>query len=719
MRKPILILALVATSAYAQTVSESLFDNFASNRTHAGSQGYFTTDITTWGCPGTLDTTNVIWTLICGSISGTYSWAGMTFSGSKMVIDHRRPNDTPVLNITGMTSGPGGRIRVYIANHDVTYGLFGATTPPVHVTGVTTCMGGTPDCDSTGYWLASGLEVDATSSMTGTNTWHSTGHGFVNGDTVWLANCIENPAMTNQKYVVANATANTLDLTGFSGTLCTIAHVIDNMRFDLLQTALNGTFGSPSGTATKIQLGMQVTLNLYPHASGGSPTDFAFAGNSQGGDFVTTANRVRFDAVCDYDLTFNTGISTVGPNGFNFGTYAKPNVAGVTGSQGPHFYHQFAGNIYANRTMHFEAMRKVQHSTSFDGPYLELMEDPTFITPFYGEFAPAHYWDELIEAYFQIALTGAPLAQGANGGICQFSNMKTAVVTGEVDTYVAQVQTSYTGTQYEVTWNQPPVIPSGIDFDVRYSTTGSFHTNGFSSGTSGGTVTGGADAVYSDLVWDSGAMAEAANLWVGIRPHMRAWTQTGNAASTIIVTPYGGHDLQDGDTVTVAGVTNVTNGTYPIDRIASIRWTVDGGHWSAAVVSSGIVTLTVDSTAGVYPGMGLSIVRSGSLDLDTNNPQHNRSIITEVTDSTHLKATTVAADGTYTLGASGTMATFSAISLRGTTPTGSAGSAGNGTVTPADSTRGFYEMQISSGAGPTSSAAASGGNFAAGGSFAK
>jgi hypothetical protein len=120
-----------------------------------------------------------------------------------------------------------------------------------------------------------------------------------------------------------------------------------------------------------------------------------------------------------------------------------------------------------------------------------------------------------------------------------------------------------------------------------------------------------------------------------------------------------------------------------------------GVSWTSAVVSGGIATHTLSSTTGIYPGMLLSIINSGVIFLDNDAPQvKGRALVTEVTDGTHLKATTAAADGTYTPSTLGSLTTFPAMSLRGTTPTGSAGSAGNGTVTPADSTRGFYEMQI-------------------------
>jgi hypothetical protein len=640
-------------------------------------------------------------------------------SGNKMIVDSRPPGGVPVLNITALSSGSGGRVKVTAANHDITAMALGEELPGVHVSGVTTCTSGPPDCGANGYWNARGIEVDQTSAMTG-NTYTSSGHPFSNGDTAWLFNCIANPSMNNAKYTLSNVTSSTVDLTGFTGTPCGIsAHLIDNMRLLLDNTSFSGTYGSQSGTITMVATGMQVTTSLYPHASGvGGCPDYAFCGNSQGGDFVATANRVRWDAVCDYDMTFSTGTGSVGPNGWNFGTYYKPNVSGLSGSQGQHFYHQYGGNTYANRPMHFEAMRRVQHSTAFNGAGLELMEDFSFVSPSWGEYTPTHYWNGLIEFYFQTIRNSADFAPG---GICQFSNIRTAVVAGEVDTHVSQVQATYTGTKYEVAWEQPQDMPVGTTYDVAYSTTGSLHTAGFSAGTSGGSVTGLSNSVYADIYWTSGAMAEAANFWVAIRPHMVVQSQTGNSASTIIISPFSGHDLQDGDTVTVAGVANVPDGTYPIDRIAPIKWTVNGGGLGTSVsVTSGVATFTVSDTTGVYPGMGLSILSTGVYDIDTYDPQHNRSIVTEVTDSTHLKASNVAAaDGTYTLGASGTMATFSAMSLRGTTPTGSAGSAGNGTVTPADSTRGFYEMQISSGAGPTSSAAASGGNFAAGGSYAK
>jgi hypothetical protein len=389
--------------------------------------------------------------------------------------------------------------------------------------------------------------------------------------------------------------------------------------------------------------------------------------------------------------------------------------------EGFHFYHQFSGNQYANYTMYFEAMPTPTHSNIRSG----VLEAPADWTYLYGwmDQTPAHYFDSIMDYYIDY---GPGVAQNGNlttanqiatGGRCTLSNGTVAVVTGEPDSWVFNVQGTYNGSNYEIGFSSRSFFPANpTTFDVRYSTMGSLHTAGFSTGISGGTATSG-PALDSDpdVYWGSSAMPQAANIWIGIRPHMQIYTQTGSSVSPIIITPYGGHDLQTGDTVSVSGVTNVTNGTYTITRINPVGWTASESGWTQTVVAAGYgtctpqcATATVPSTTGLYPGMGLFIYYSnpsggiGALDTD---PMSVRSIIQSVVNSTTFTFNTVAAVGTYTTNNCPTpfycpvMYTFPAMALQGTTGTGTAGTT-TGTATPTGDTTGFYEMQIPAQGGP-------------------
>ncbi len=701
----IVLILLLPVGLSAQLQSSAIFDNFSlGNRAHSGSAGYPS-------CPGTLATTDLLWSLTCGGVTGTYPWQTFSFSANKLIDDHAIAGHEQTVNITALGVGYGGYVRVTAPNNGFTGSSYGSVKLPVHVSGVNTCTGGPADCGANGYWFAQAVGGDVTAGMSGTNTVHLTSHPFANGERVWNLNCTSNPTMSNATFIVANSTANTFDLTGFSGTLCASnATVVSADRFDAAASSVfSGTMGSPSGSVSVVSAGWDVQTQLSPYGS----TGYVFANNMLPGQvWDATFNRIRWDVNCNYDLAFGDGTTagSIGANAYNFGVYLHAKTPALECCQGAHTYHLFAGNQYANHAMHFEAMRMPQHSTSFGAASLEVMENvtewglPSGATPF-------QYWDGTTEFYINYGpFSGPPYAPA--GGICSVSNMVAASVTNETDTWTANVQGTYTGSLYELAWDAPPLTPA-TTFDIRYSTTNSLHAIGFATGTSGGSVTGPSNNGRNDTHWQSSAMGEAASLWVGIRPHMQVQSKTGAGVSPVIITPYSGHDLQTGNTITTVSVPNISDSTYTITRIDPITWTVLAGTLTNVVVSSGTGTALVTSSAGVHPGMVLYIVQSGVSGLDTD-PASNRSIVTAVSNGTHFSFNTAAADGTYTFGGSGALvaiSTFPAMSLTGTTGAGSAGATGAGVVTPADSTVGFYEMQFSA----TTVGVSSGGKLTMGG----
>jgi hypothetical protein len=585
-----------------------------------------------------------------------------------------------------------------------------------------------------GLWQIQGIQYPASTGMTGTVTFNTASTGqLVNGDTVWLYCTNMNNAMNNHEFTVTNVTATSMDLVGFTGALCNAgASTFDNVRFYLMNSVFSSTFptGSPTGTVRRTSDGLDISSTTYPyHTGSGNYTDHAIAGYMPSGQTWNPAvNRLRWQITCNYNMAFNPDLvsGVVGPGGFNFGTFIKSNTANNNWAyEGFHFYHQFSGNQYASQTMYFEAMPTPTHSNQ-RGTVLEAPSDWTYLYGFLDQTA-AHYFDSIMDYYIDygpgINGMGNTTSAGSGsigtanqlavGGQCTLTKGTVAVVTGEVDSWIFNTQGTYNGTNYEIGFSSRSHMPTNATtFDVRYSTTGSLHTNGFSSGTSGGTATGGGALDDDpDVYYGSPAMAQAANIWFGIRPHMQVYSQTGSSVSPIIISPFGGHDLQTGDTVSVSGVTNVSNGTYTITRINPIGWTASRSGWTQTVVAVGsgtctpqCATATVPSTTGLYPGMGLFVYYTavaccgiGPLDTDANV---YRAAIQSVLTSTTFTYNTVAAVGTYATNSCASapyecpvMYTFPAMALQGTTGTGTAGTT-TGTATPTSDTTGFYEIQI-------------------------
>jgi hypothetical protein len=419
------------------------------------------------------------------------------------------------------------------------------------------------------------------------------------------------------------------------------------------------------------------------------PGDWVAGNLMPGQTWNPNFNRMRFEVTCNYPITF---LRPVGPNGYNLGTYVRTQNIGT--SKGMHFYHTFAGNQYANHTMHFEAMRTPVHSTStglIDNN--QFLEDPTYNSGIYqdGSF---HYFDGLNDFYINYGPYAA--AQWAAGGVCSIQNIRFALVAGEADTWVSTVQATYTGSAYEVSWNQPGMIPGGATYDVRYATDQSCHSKGFSqctvpSGGTGTSVTGPDNSGYSDLIWTSPAMAEQANVWVAIRPRIRIQGVTGaDGGAPFLITPYNGHDLQTGDTVGVAGVKNVADGTYSIHRVGPVHFSNASGSISSLVVSGGIATVTTASAHGLRSGQ---VVQVAQVSTDINL-EANRVLIT-VTGPNTFTFPTTAGGASFPNGSNPLLVITSlpAMSLDGTASTGTAGSSA-GTAIPNSDTANFYEVQI-------------------------
>lgn len=705
MKTIIAILAL-ASAASAQSTNAIYEDWAAGNRTLSGGSSYVS-------CPSTTGniTTNTKWGPLCGGTSGIYPWQTLTFPTTGLTVDHSRPGSEAAISLTNIISGPGGTVQMTAPNNDYMASALGAlNSVPIQVSGVTTCGGG-GNCGANGKMFASPIDYFFTTGMTGTTATVAS-HQLVNGDTVWLQNCVGNSTYYNApsnvygaKFTVANVTSTTFDLTGFTGTACaSSAYVRDNSRFYGLSTTFSGTYGSQSGTVIRAATGFDILGNVTTHAT--HPTDWVAGNLVPGQTWNANFNRVRFSVTCDYPIDFPHPASG---NGYNLGTYNRAQSCSAV--QGVHYYLTFAGNQYANHTMYFEGMRTPAHSTSMGFiDSSQFPEDGTYIGNYCG--TPVHFWDGLTEFYINYGpyvTSNIPAA----GGTCRIGQMSFALVTGEQDTQVNTVQATYTGTQYEVTWLQPGYMP-GQTFEVTYSTSGSLHANGWSSGATPVTVTGPTGTAASDVTpWLSPTMSEQPNIWVGIRARVKILAATGaDGGGASVITPYNGTDMQTGDTVATVSVPGVTDGTYTVTRIPATRFQFSDGTATNMVVSgsggSQVGTVTTASPHGMRKGRVIQIAQTSSGLLY----ELTKTVITSVPDSTHFVFSYAGGQLGSFGGApsNGTLDSvtdplaaiiaFPAISLDGTTSGGTATSTVNspagGTATPTSNTTGFYEMLIPS-----------------------
>lgn len=195
------------------------------------------------------------------------------------------------------------------------------------------------------------------------------------------------------------------------------------------------------------------------------------------------------------------------PNGsdnFNFGTYIKPidnfspGAEGTDPSDGQHFYHGCGLNIYANRWVKMVMTDCPQHERGDDG---SIDQNP--ITDYYHKMTRGYftYWGGF---------------EGAAASVWDLAAVELFRIDDSDDVNIRSLSIQYTGTQYEVTF----AARKGVSqtFDIRYRLDGqSMKANGFTSGTSGSTVSNPGDD-YTGCFWQSGAMSESEDgIYVAIR----------------------------------------------------------------------------------------------------------------------------------------------------------------------------------------------------------
>src|SRR5581483_2711901 len=331
----------------------------------------------------------------------------------------------------------------------------------------------------------------------------------------------------------------------------------------------------------------------------------AWAQTVPAGTDWTALNRMYFSITGDQ--TFNTG---GGPGAAgSIGYYIRSHDNSSSQNQGAHFYNYLYTSLYAGQPLYLVLNRKPIHNNT-QGPTTLYAEDTEFNQCCFGQgnSTPIHWWDGETTFYFEWGTTA-----GVWTGNFTVTPFSLGVTTGEPDDYVAGVAGTYTGNNpglgktvgvYEVSWSEPKLVPGGVNYHVYYSSKGSMHVSGLSSGTSSGSVRGwdgSGNSAYANVWWNSPHVSQSPNMWVAIRPDIPIWSVTGTSPITIKTrAPYDRHWLKTGDQVTVSNLCSTANGTRTVTVIDNFTLSlgVSGAcsYSGYAGTGSGTITATSDTT---------------------------------------------------------------------------------------------------------------------------
>jgi len=240
----------------------------------------------------------------------------------------------------------------------------------------------------------------------------------------------------------------------------------------------------------------------YPHPEGFTKSYI------ESGSWNPNANRLEFWMKCNRSFPTSVWYS------MNIGTYLK-NPSDPADPQGTHYYHYFHPAVYANRWVKVEMNATPTHRLG-GSPGTNWSPHP---------HSGGKYFDQLTRFYIAIGgnTAAAPMT-------CWLDDFKLFEESGEPDDKVKSITATYTGSGYEVSWDASKW--SSEAYEVRYATQ-SMKTNGFASGTQGGTRNPPGDD-YGGVVWTSPAMAESSSgMYFAIRP------VNGNSFTEIYLPRYG------------------------------------------------------------------------------------------------------------------------------------------------------------------------------------
>jgi hypothetical protein len=373
--------------------------------------------------------------------------------------------------------------------------------------------------------------------------------------------------------------AGNIDSSG-SYTICTVANNMLNCTAQPLQP---GQTAGANGVAFWLNSCNGINNGCYDQ-----PGSYMKA-YSLNGTWTPKLNRLRMQYYCDSDF---------GKAGIEWGTYSRnlldPNPS--ESGQGQHFYHGFQATVYHGQWIYVEFNDVVHHIVG-DYSGMNYARDPTYFRPQDGAGSlPVHYYDGMTHWYFAGTYILNPNSHVYNG-TCHFANITAASDNNAAENWVYSTAITYLPTAnsgaggYEVNWSAPKLVPGGVVYDLRYSTS-SMRANGWKTGTPAGTQTSLDGSAYTNVTWVSPAMPAATNMYFALRPRMRILGVT--STSPMIVTPAVDSNLSPGDEVTIAGALqsdNVTlhpaNGTWTVSQNARPVFFMSDGSLASIQVSKG------------------------------------------------------------------------------------------------------------------------------------
>lgn len=330
-----------------------------------------------------------------------------------------------------------------------------------------------------------------------------------------------------------------------------------------------------------------------------------YASTIPGATNWTTLNRLYFTITSDTTYAMGTFISpnadghTVdGIGTVELGWYIRSHDNSSQANQGSHYYTYISTGIYAGHPLYFVVNRKFQHNNCCNGAD-QYPEDAEFTAccQGLGNSTPIHVWDGETSMY----VTAGPNLGRNPGWTGNFTFSPWTVGASpysEPDDWVSALTGTYNGTAYEVSLEQPKLIPGGVNYHIYYSSANSMHVTGISSGTSAGAFRGQDASNYTGFWWKSPNIAEATNMWVAIRPDIPIWAVTGTSPITVQTrTPMDRHWLQTGNQVAIANLCAAANGTRTVTVIDNftVSLGVSGACSYGGYVGTGSGTLTATS----------------------------------------------------------------------------------------------------------------------------
>ncbi len=280
------------------------------------------------------------------------------------------------------------------------------------------------------------------------------------------------------------------------------------------------------------------------------------------GNFNPESNRIRYWVKWGDD-------SEMPPNGaynYNMGTYPQNQ-----GDVSSHFYHYLTINTHKDAWQLFEFNCAPSHQVGAAGATFwpnQATEGHIFYPQFSG--GPRNCMEAMTILYLDTE--GYKDSYGTRAGVQQLGPIEFDYVVNEPEElvrgrggmfsqnrFINRTLTNSPG--YEIFWESGTGL-SGLSYEVRYSTTGSLKTGGFSSGRSGGNVTGPGMPTYGGNIWTSPQMSEQPGFWVGIRPKVQVESIADNNNGEVWVMSRADMNFAVGDKVNIdnfGGGANLTN----------------------------------------------------------------------------------------------------------------------------------------------------------------